>query len=610
VETEALKNRFALVRLWPETPAAEHEAIARIRRAADKLGIEVVEVDGTGTPVGASGPLAHDAVDFVLHPHFESAKVFDGFSIGMLWNPLHFYFDSGFDQTCVNQTSHDAFVSCGSQWAEDLVAREWGSAEGARLPPLNHTLSGPVLPPQRRSDRRLFYCGINWERTGRPKGRHHDLLARLDAQGLVSIFGPRVLRGVAVWGDFAGYRGELPFDGEAVVGAIADCGVALVLSSDAHLLSDIMSSRLFEAMAAGAVIIAQDMPFVREHLGDAALYLDPWADPIEAADQAMAHLARLNADPAAAQALAARAQAVFVEKFLLDRQLAAVYEAVPALKAAVRRERVADGGPGFDIVLGADGLSPALLDRFVGSLAAQSYPDFILHVLDPRLPPEARAAATERLGGRVRFHDIDLKVRDRRLPAGQAIARIWPQLEGSLLLLADGTESFFHDFLGRMAAPFVTQEAALVHSDYVGVQTASRAVLHTSRRPPSLADATAYLAVSRAAYAPLRPFADYLDCERWSAFLRTALAGRDRWARNAGVVLAARGAPPAPCVIAGEQQDMVLGRFGNGGADLSSWMARPEPRLPDAGKARRPRLRRLGKAARGVLRRLLGPHSD
>ena len=51
-------------------------------------------------------------------------------------------------------------------------------------------------------------------------------------------------------------------------------GVGLVISSDSHYKDEVVSNRLFETIAARAVIISDDNPGVRKLLGDSCLYID------------------------------------------------------------------------------------------------------------------------------------------------------------------------------------------------------------------------------------------------------------------------------------------------------------------------------------------------
>lgn len=165
-----------------------------------------------------------------------------------------------------------------------------------------------------------MYVGINWEAVTNHPARHTALLRALEQESLLSIFGPARLRGVAPWEGWRAYKGELPFDGVSVVHTAADCGIVLVLSSDEHKRSNVMSNRLFEALAAGAVIIADDHPFLQEHFETACFYLSE-ATGASAAERAVTLVKWINDNPDCALEKAKNGQKIFAEKFKLDTQL-------------------------------------------------------------------------------------------------------------------------------------------------------------------------------------------------------------------------------------------------------------------------------------------------
>lgn len=312
---------IGVIRYWAGRPAAEHEVIARLSQAAQARGHQIIELNPDGTSL--AGPAGTPRLDMVLNLHYASPKSLDVPHVGALWNPLEFYHKFGFVPHWANQLSHDHLASCGSPVVEAAIEpfRPDLFADGAQLPRLNHTVPERYLPPRRRTDRRLFYVGVNWEKLGNQAGRHDDLLFRLDAVGLTDIYGPRMIDGVAPWAGYATYRGDLPFDGWSVVEAIALAGSALVTSSPAHYRDGVMSSRPFEAAAAGVPIISERHPFMEEHFADAVLFYDERATAAEQAAEIQLHIARLNGDPDLALALGSRAQAIVRQQFSLDEQL-------------------------------------------------------------------------------------------------------------------------------------------------------------------------------------------------------------------------------------------------------------------------------------------------
>jgi hypothetical protein len=330
-----LHRKFAVIKLWPKLKTAEDECIARLKVTAKSLGLECVEVDSfarlTHPPYTQ---LTQDDVDFVLSLHFETPKRYDIFSFVALWNPLQFFHEWGYRRFTRNLLTHDDFLSCSSPWADDHVKRLLGTDPMRDGPCLRlyHSLSEPIFPPTTGS-KKLFYAGINWERTGKKKpGRHHELLKLLDESGDLQIYGPRIFQGVDVWGGYKSYIGPVPFDGVSMVRMINKAGISLVLSSEAHRQSELMSSRLFESLAAGAVVICDENPFARRFFGDTLLYIDTTLAPEEVCEQVKSHLDWIRSEPAKAQELAKRAQEIFLRDFTLDRCLAKIYEALPERK--------------------------------------------------------------------------------------------------------------------------------------------------------------------------------------------------------------------------------------------------------------------------------------
>lgn len=311
--------RIGVVRYWADRPAAEHEVIARLSAAAAARGHHVVDLHPDGSCVSARNhglPL-----DFVINLHFATPKNLDIPHVAPLWNPVRFYHHFGFVSHFSNQLSHDYLASCGSAIVDGTFRRFRPELFADGLPVLNHTVPARYLEPRFRSDRAVFYVGINWERMSGGPGRHDGLLRSLDGRGLSAIHGPEEVDGIRPWAGFATYRGELPFDGWSVIQAIADAGAALVLSSSEHYRDGVMSCRPFEAGAAGVPLISERHPFMVERFGQAVLFFDERAPMQEQAGEIQAHLARLNDDPDYALWMATRAQSLVRSNFNLDEQL-------------------------------------------------------------------------------------------------------------------------------------------------------------------------------------------------------------------------------------------------------------------------------------------------
>lgn len=337
-----LRRRFAAIKFWPGQKAAEDEVIERLKIAAKLLDLECLVVDSFARLIHPPHTqLTQDDVDFVISLHFEAPKQFDIFSFVTLWNPLQFYHEWGYRKFTRNLLTHDDFLSCDSISGDDHVMRPIsnGPPRGRPLFRFYPTLSGPLLEPT-LGDKKLFYVGMNWEKSSKQPGRHDGLLGLLDQCGDLRIYGPKVYGGVEIWKDFQSYVGSIPFDGVSVVRLINQAGISLVLSSRPHAQSEMMSSRIFESSAAGAVIICNENPFARRHFGDSLLYIDSTLPAQETYDQVRSHLAWIKSEPAKALELAKRSQSIFRENFRLDTCLERIYAGLSARQTQLARAYV------------------------------------------------------------------------------------------------------------------------------------------------------------------------------------------------------------------------------------------------------------------------------
>lgn len=320
-------GRFAIVKLWPDIKTAEDECIARLKIAAHSLGLDCVEIHADGRFLSDPNvKVSKSNVDFVIHLHFDTPKQYDAFSIVALWNPLKFYHEWGYARTSRNLTSHDDFISCSSKTADDHVARMVRSVT-THLPAkfhLYHSVSDIVHLPS-LAEGKLFYAGINWEAISGGKLRHQEVLKRLDKTNLLRIYGPKLFQGVKVWDGYDSYVKEVPFDGISMIHEISKAGISLVLSSPAHKESELMSNRLFESIAAGALVICDENPFAKKFFGDCLLYIDSRCTVEEITSDIMSHIKWAQTYPAEALAMITKSQEIFRRQFSLTRNLSDLY---------------------------------------------------------------------------------------------------------------------------------------------------------------------------------------------------------------------------------------------------------------------------------------------
>jgi len=404
---EGLIGRFAVVKLWPEIKTAEDECIARLKSAAAALGIECIEVHANGERLDAPDTIiGRRDVDFVIHLHYDTPKLYDAFSFVALWNPLKFYHEWGYARTSRNLITHDDFLSCSSRAADDHVARMVRKS-ATHLPPyfnLYHStpdiVHGPTL-----GDCKLFYAGINWEALGGGKSRHQEVLKRLDKTGLLRIYGPTTFQGVKVWDGYGSYVKEIPFDGISMIHEIAEAGIALVLSSQAHKDSELMSNRLFESIAAGALIICDENPFARRFFGDSLLYIDSRCSADKIHEDIIGHLKWAETHPEEALGMIARSQEIFRGRFALTRNLKEIYSGLPQRKLELRAHQGLGTPDAINVRLNLlmPEYSAGVIATHVASVLAQNYGNFSAAlVVDRRLPSydrrdiEAKLAALPR----------------------------------------------------------------------------------------------------------------------------------------------------------------------------------------------------------------------
>lgn len=176
-------------------------------------------------------------------------------------------------------------------------------------------------PAKFQKKRKLFYTGINFERHIQSM-RYGELLQNLDKTGQLMIYGPKSVYGVPnLWADFQSYQGEIPFDGHTIIERINEAGVCLALNSPMHNDAGAVTSRTYEGAAAGAVLISDDNPFVRQYFGDSVFYIDPKLTEKEASDYILSTLKWINDHPKEAFQKAQKSQEIFLKKLTLDKMV-------------------------------------------------------------------------------------------------------------------------------------------------------------------------------------------------------------------------------------------------------------------------------------------------
>jgi phosphoglycerol transferase len=309
--------RIAIQNSWPNVPqSAENEFIARALLVCQRVGFDAVEVV-------TSDDILRFKPDCVLVTHEYSPKLTPFPTLGLLWSPCSFYAYDPLRHKSI--LSYDGWL-CGSgeiaEWLQDFLVSK------GRQPLIHSHLFLPSAPDcgpagNLPSELTLMYVGRHWDGT-----RHGAIFRSLGERVQMNIYGsaeswPHV-------GD--SYRGMLPCDGRSLIEAIRSSGIALCLHKVAHRKYNCPSMRLFEAAAAGALIISDDFAFPRQWFRDSVLYVDPQLPASLVTEQVVAHVEWARANQEAATRLARRSNELFRRALTLDR----MFDSLPPFVDRVR----------------------------------------------------------------------------------------------------------------------------------------------------------------------------------------------------------------------------------------------------------------------------------
>ncbi|XSG85246.1 MAG: glycosyltransferase family protein [Methylohalobius sp. ZOD2] len=347
---------IGLVHNWPGKRNSELDLIFRIRALLEEARHRALVLDPLGYVLDdsanrvATAPIADGHCDLVLNLHYLNPKFFSGLSYTVNWNPVDYLINDPITGAPVPREhlnylmdclrSHDRVLSASSETLDRFAATIRQGRQGNYLPAAevalhttiasdrNGAVSEKESPPVDAKTFSVFYIGMNWEKlsvAADKKIRHDGLLELLDQSGRFRFFGLRRQDGVFLWEGFQHYQGELPFDGgTSIIEQSRRCGATLVLSSDQHRASGVVSTRIFQACAAGSIVISDRNPFVEMHFGDAVLYFDYGASNRETANNILAQVRWIEENWKAAREKAARARDIFARHFALENEVRAI----------------------------------------------------------------------------------------------------------------------------------------------------------------------------------------------------------------------------------------------------------------------------------------------
>lgn len=324
-----------------ECNCAEKENLIRLEKACSSLSVGFITIRNNNIvsyPPALAGKHITQVPDVlcIISLHVNSPKTTNIPTYYSLWCPTQQYSPK---QLSVLR-NYDGYISCYGL-RDELISNQLNISIVGHM---NHTLHDPIMPidieSTTKEDLKCFYVGVNWEATGlevpSPRLRALKIIKMLERDNLVKIYGPAVFNGKEVWKGFSGYSGEIPFDGSSVITKIRETGVCLVLSSDAHFVEGICTNRLFEGLASGVPIICDKNPFIKTWFGDNVYYIDTSSTEL-AVNGIKGHLQQIIHNPDETLNKVQKCREIFVNNFMLDKQLKSVMDGIRISKTFTAR---------------------------------------------------------------------------------------------------------------------------------------------------------------------------------------------------------------------------------------------------------------------------------
>ena len=325
--------KIGLLVHFPNSPAGENETLCRFEESISLLGMESIRIPIDRNDLTYSAIIEIEkTVDLIIDIHFTFPRFFRTPTIGLLWTPLTYMEGWGLAGVLPNLFSSSYLISTGDNQLKRLALSWRPELKDLLITdlPLNHSLpTSWVVPEEFGRDWKnaaLFYTGINWDKLSNSRGRHHDVLQLLDKKGILRVYGPEKLLHVKPWEGYSGYMGEIPFDGRTILDVASKCGVFLAWSSEGHINENIMSNRLFEAIASNCIIIADNHPFIQNALGDLAFYIDFSRSLDLVVDDVETVLSYVRNNPEEMNQRVDTQRRVFFENFALEKQLSSIFQ--------------------------------------------------------------------------------------------------------------------------------------------------------------------------------------------------------------------------------------------------------------------------------------------
>lgn len=318
--------RILLISQWPKVKNGEYELIEKIKQ----MGYQIAVVDYFGFNVDTGeclngATLARD-FDFAISFHYDTPKFLNILTFLWVANPLEFMHLRGDYRTVLlhHLRAYDDYLYNGSDMLQshirNVVGSEWidtglemypSCSRGAMIPPK------ALDKPDSAAAKKVFYCGVNWERGIDRAGRAQGLLDILQAKDAADFYGPNKLEGISPWEGFTSYKSEIPFDGVSMARVMQHYAAVLAVSSPAHIKSRTSSSRVFEGFSAGVPVISDENAHVKKLFGDLVYYFRGTTES-ERAQSILDALQRINQNPEEARNRVIEAQSLLAQRYCFE----------------------------------------------------------------------------------------------------------------------------------------------------------------------------------------------------------------------------------------------------------------------------------------------------
>lgn len=473
-----------IVNPWPEDVSAEAEVITRMKRTAEENNLGCVLL----------GPFGHILTDnqkptkkfyneenlsFLITTHYECPKVLNTFYYNPLWNPPEIPLNlSDYTPRVTNYfMSNDDFLIYDkggmSNYLRAILMNSPRTLEGGL--PLTASFPISAAMPPKLDKPIMFYCGMNWEIMFGTAGRHDGLFKLLDDTGKVKYYGPERVEawgGLKPWEGYRCYQGMIPFDGFSIVEKINECGICLVLSSDTHRRAGAATNRLYEACAAGAIMISDDNEFVLENFGDAALFIKfNKQDPIDTFNQIMEKYNWILKHPDEALQLARRAQEIYLKKYSLDAQMNQIVHNHPARMKQLAQDLYAQSQTGkvlvtFVLDTQKEKEAKKWLEIVIENVHDQIYSNVELAIAaDETAAKEVQAFCNTKCAA---ANVVSMKLFDKKgiraITDGEAIRTMQKQISHAYYVNTTAQEKWFFDHITSLVRAMTENDAMCAYS--------------------------------------------------------------------------------------------------------------------------------------------------